>query len=85
METEKQNDKESENEKEDEKPREYDSAWKEVIEEHFESFLEFFFPEIHKDIDFSKGFEFLSKELRKITPDGNVGKRYADELIKVRR
>ncbi len=65
------------------KKREYDSAWKEVIEEHFESFLEFFFPEIHRDIDFSKGFEFLSKELRQITPVGAVGKRYADELIKV--
>ncbi len=59
---------EGQNEKEDEKAREYDSAWKEVIEEHFESFLEFFFPEIHKDIDFSKEFEFLSKELRQISP-----------------
>ncbi len=81
METEGQNGKQDE--KEDEKAREYDSAWKEVIEEHFESFLEFFFPEIHKDIEFSKGFEFLSKELRNISPDGNVGKRFADELIKV--
>ena len=62
---------------------EYDSAWKDVIEEHFEAFLEFFFPDIHKDIDFSKGYDFLSKELRKIAPDGKVGKRYADVLVKV--
>jgi predicted nucleotidyltransferase component of viral defense system len=30
----------------------FDSAWKEVIEKRFESFTEFFFPEIHRDIDF---------------------------------
>jgi hypothetical protein len=60
----------------------YDSAWKEVIEEHFEPFLEFFFPIIHKDIDFSKGFEILSKELRRIIPKGQLGKRAADVLMK---
>jgi len=62
---------------------EYDSAWKDLIEELFEAFLEFFFPDIHKDIDFSKKPVFLSKELRTIKPYGNVGKRYADELVKV--
>lgn len=61
----------------------YDSAWKDVIEAHFEAFLKFFFPMIHLDIDFSKGFEILSKELRKISPYGKVGKRYADVLVKV--
>lgn len=62
---------------------EYDSAWKDVIEEHFEPFLEFFFPHIHKDIDFTKKPEILSKELRKILPYSKIGKRYADVLIKV--
>ena len=62
---------------------EYDSAWKDVIEELFELFLEFLFPEIHRDIDFSRGCEFLSSELRKIIPDSKIGKRYADEVIKV--
>ncbi|MCK4766315.1 MAG: transposase [Candidatus Aminicenantes bacterium] len=64
-------------------PADYDSAWKDVIEGLFEPFLEFFFPQIHRDIDFNKGYEFLSKELRHIFPDGNMGKRYADELVKV--
>ena len=36
-----------------------DSAWKDVIEGLFEPFTEFFFPPIHKDIDFSKGIEIL--------------------------
>jgi hypothetical protein len=62
----------------------YDSAWKDVIQELLEPFMRFFFPDIHADIDFSKGIEFLGQELRKIFPDGNTGKRYADELIKVR-
>ncbi|MCP5046786.1 MAG: hypothetical protein GY940_06420, partial [bacterium] len=62
----------------------YDSAWKDVIEGLFEPFTEFFFPQIHKDIDFSRGIEILDSDLRDIAPYGNVGKRYADELIKVR-
>lgn len=62
---------------------EYDSAWKDIIEEHFEPFLEFFFSDIHKDIDFSRKPEILSKELRKIIPSAKTGKRYADILIKV--
>lgn len=69
--------------KEGQKTPDYDSAWKEVIEKHFEPFLEFFFPDIHQDIDFSKKPEILSKELRKIAIDSKVGKRYSDVLMKV--
>ncbi len=61
----------------------YDSAWKDVIEELFEPFLLFFFPHIHADIDFDREILFLSKELRKLEPDHNVGKRVADTLAKV--
>jgi len=43
-----------------------DEAWKEVIEKLFPDFLAFFFPQIHRDINFSKGFEFLDKELQGI-------------------
>ena len=65
------------------KSSDYDSAWKDVIEILFEAFLEFFFPHIHRDVDFSKGIEILSSELRKITPAGKAGNRYADVLVKV--
>ncbi len=61
----------------------YDSAWKDVIEGLFEPFTKFFFPKIHKEIEFSRGIEVLDSDLRDIAPYGNVGKRYADELIKV--
>ncbi|MGH7450460.1 MAG: hypothetical protein ACRENG_03885 [bacterium] len=44
----------------------YDSPWKEVVEDLFEAFLSFFFLHIHKEIDFSKGYQFLKDELKKI-------------------
>jgi hypothetical protein len=65
------------------KSPEYDSAWKDIMEEHFESFLEFFFEEIHRDIDFERGYEFLDQELRKIAAGNKSGKRLADVLAKV--
>ncbi len=60
-----------------------DSVWKELIYKYFEEFLNFFFPHIHKDIDFTKRYEFLDKELEKIVPDSSIKKRYADVLVKV--
>ncbi len=62
---------------------EHDSAWKEVLEKLFERFLSFFFPEIHKNIDFSRGFEFLDNELQQITTESESGKRIVDKLAKV--
>ncbi len=60
-----------------------DSAWKDVIEELFEDFLAFFFPTMYADIDFSKGYTFLDKELQKIIDRDEIGKRYADKLVKI--
>ncbi len=61
----------------------YDSAWKDIIEHMFEGFLEFLFPEIHGDIDFSKPPQFLDTELRSIKPYGKIGNRIADKLALV--
>ena len=61
----------------------YDSPWKQIIEELLEPFLDFFFPLIYADIDFSRGYEVKSKELYKLLKDQHIGKRYTDELIKV--
>jgi len=41
----------------------YDSPWKTTIEFFFEEFLAFFYPQAHTDIDWSKGYGFLDKEL----------------------
>ena len=61
----------------------YDTGWKEVIEVYFEQVMQFFFPQIHSEIDFVKGFEFLDKEFSKIVKASEERKRYADKLIKV--
>jgi hypothetical protein len=61
----------------------YDSAWKDLIEELFKWFLEFFFPDIYQDIDFNKKPQFLSNELRKMFKSSKVGKRFADVLVRV--
>jgi hypothetical protein len=45
---------------------EFDSPWKEVLETYFPSFLEFFFPQIHREIDWERGYNFLDQELIQI-------------------
>ncbi len=62
-----------------------DTLWKGIIEDLFDDFLYYFFPEwTVKTVDFSKPFEFLDKELDEIYPKPqNNQKRYADKLVKV--
>jgi len=61
----------------------YDSPWKEIMEKYFPEFIEFFFPDAYQDIDWSKGYEFLDKELQKITKESLKGRRYVDKLTRV--
>jgi hypothetical protein len=44
-----------------------------------------FFPHIHADIDWSRGYVFLDKELQKIVPKAGRGRLYVDKLVKVWR
>jgi hypothetical protein len=61
-----------------------DTLWKGIIEDLCEDFLLYFFPEwASKEVDFSKGFEFLDKELDELFPENIQKKRYADKIIKV--
>ncbi|HAI74829.1 MAG TPA: hypothetical protein DCM08_01165 [Microscillaceae bacterium] len=62
-----------------------DTLWKGIIEDLFDDFLHYFFPEwAAQTVDFSQKFVFLDKELDEIAPkpQGNQ-KRYADKLVKV--
>ncbi|WP_248277923.1 hypothetical protein [Brasilonema sp. UFV-L1] len=43
---------------------EFDSPWKDILQRYFEDFMRFFFPEVHGEIDWLRGFEFLDKELQ---------------------
>jgi hypothetical protein len=62
-----------------------DALWKGIIEDLFEDFLHYFFPEYINEIAFEKGYEFLDKELQMIYPEANTEskQRQADLLVKV--
>lgn len=60
-----------------------DLLWKDIIEDLFLHFFDFFYPD-HKDrIDIERGFEFLDKELSQISASINGGSAvFVDKLIK---
>ena len=62
---------------------ETDSIWKEMLETLFKEFLQFFFPKVHADIDFGRGYQFLDKEFQKISRDAKSGRKIVDKLVKV--
>jgi hypothetical protein len=61
----------------------FDSPWKDALERYLPAFLVFFFPDIHAEIDWSRGYQSLDKEFQKIARRARVGKRIADKLFKV--
>jgi hypothetical protein len=42
---------------------------------YFEDFMLFFFPQIHAEIDWSRGYDFLDQELIQVARDAELGKR----------
>jgi hypothetical protein len=42
----------------------FDNPWKDVLEHFIGQFVEFFFPEAHAAIDWSRNYESLDKELQ---------------------
>ena len=64
-------------------PDDFDSPWKDILEGYFPDFMAFFFPAAAAEIDWSPGFEPLDKELAQAARDADLGRRYADKLIKV--
>jgi hypothetical protein len=61
----------------------YDSPWKEALDSYFEVFLALLFPEVHAQIDWSRGYESLDKEFQQVAREAEVGRRYVDKLVKV--
>ena len=61
----------------------YDNPWKTAIDGYLPEFMAFYFPQIHADIDWSKGYESLDNELPSLVRDAELGSRYADKLVKV--
>jgi hypothetical protein len=61
----------------------FDSPWKEALDYYFEAFLAFFFPQAHAAIDWSRGYQFLDKELQQVTREAELGRRVVDKLVQV--
>ena len=60
-----------------------DSPWKDVLREYFQDAITFFFPLTAARIEWNRPHEFLDKEFQQIAPEAKIGKRYADQLVKV--
>jgi len=65
------------------KREDYDSPWKDAVEQHFPEFVAFYFPQAHREIDWSKGYQFLDQELQAVVRDAELGRRYVDKLALV--
>jgi hypothetical protein len=61
----------------------YDSPWKEALYQHLRPMLVLLFPKLAERIDWSKDYHPLEQELRKLAPEGEIGVRLADALIRV--
>jgi len=61
----------------------FDSPWKDILDGYFPDFMAFFFPQAAAEIDWSRGFETLDKELAQAVRDAELGRRFADKLIRV--
>lgn len=63
----------------------YDILWKGMLEEVFVDLLRFIDPQIDKELDLSRGVEFLDKELAEMypEPEKKSSTRVVDKLVKV--
>ena len=61
----------------------YDELWKTVIEKLFREFLCLFLPELGEMVAFTRGYDFLDKELQRISLRMRRGKKFVDKLVKV--
>jgi hypothetical protein len=60
-----------------------DIAWKEGLEIYLEPAMALLFRDAYGQIDWSRGYEFLDKELQQIIREGDLGSRIVDKLAKV--
>lgn len=63
----------------------YDSPWKDALDRYFEPFMALFFPDAHAQIDWSRGYEALDKELHQVVREAELGRRVVDKLFRVWR
>ena len=61
----------------------FDGAWKETVEVFLPWLVELSLPAIARQIDWSRGFEFLDSELRSLSPGRGSRRRRVDKLVRV--
>lgn len=61
----------------------YDLAWKNILDQFLPDFVAFCLPEVAVDIDWSRGYVSLNKELNSISRRQKIKKRVVDALFKV--
>ncbi len=62
-----------------------DSPWKLALDLYFADFMNCCFTDIAREIDWSKGYEFMDKEMQTIAYDASIGRRTTDKIIKLWR
>ena len=60
-----------------------DSPWKKVLGDVFDPFLAHYFPDLHRTIDWQRGYEQLDTELARLKRSSATGKRLVGKLVKV--
>ena len=60
---------------------EFDGSWKDILDIYFEQFIAFCWPSKYHEIDWTKGYKMLDKELTKITRKSKTGKKLVDKLV----
>jgi hypothetical protein len=61
----------------------FDTPWKEILEDYFPEFMDFFFPSIFAQIDWAKGFQFMDGELQQLAREAETTRMHTDKLVQV--
>src|SRR5436190_238892 len=61
----------------------FDSPWKEALDLYLRQLLALLFPKVEQEVDWSQGYESLEQEFRPMIPEGEMGLRLADKLIRI--
>jgi hypothetical protein len=61
----------------------FDGPWKHILDLYFEQFIAYCWPSKYAEIDWSKGYKMLDKELTKITRKSKTGQKVVDKLVEI--
>jgi predicted transposase YdaD len=69
----------------DQPASDFDGAWKYALEQQFDTFLAFFFPQAYAAIDWQRPVVVRDSELQQVAPEDQAGKQRVDRLVEVYR